>query len=60
MVTKGFSLPGGVIESGPLADEDLEEEEAEQRAKARRSPSPRESWFEMTHPMGYWNESRWW
>lgn len=40
---------------------DLEEEKAERRermAKARRSPSPRESWFEMNHPMGSWNQLR--
>ena len=30
-----------------------EEEKAEQRK--RRPPSPRETWFEMTHPMGAWN-----
>jgi hypothetical protein len=31
-------------------------EEQERRAK-NRSPSPRESWFEMNHPMGWWNQS---
>jgi len=40
---------------------DLEKEKAERQermAKARRSPSPRESWFEMNHPMGWWHQSR--
>jgi len=32
-------------------------EEWERRAK-NRPPSPRESWFEMNHPMGWWNQSR--
>ena len=39
---------------------DREKEKAERRerrAKAHRSPSPRESWFEMNHPMGSWNQS---
>ncbi|KAK3934240.1 hypothetical protein QBC46DRAFT_400360 [Diplogelasinospora grovesii] len=34
-----------------------EKEKAERRekmAEARRSPSPRETWFEMNHPMGSW------
>jgi hypothetical protein len=40
---------------------DWEKEKAEQQermTKARRSPSPRESWFEMNHPMGSWPQSR--
>ena len=40
---------------------DWEKEKAEQQermTKARRSPSPRESWFEMNHPMGSWHQSR--
>jgi hypothetical protein len=40
---------------------DREKEKAERQermAKARRSPSPRESWFEMNHPMGWWHQSR--
>ncbi|KAJ9131299.1 hypothetical protein NKR23_g11785 [Pleurostoma richardsiae] len=40
---------------------DLEKERADRQkrlAKARRSPSPRESWFELNHPMGWWNQSR--
>lgn len=31
-----------------------EQQELARAAKARRSPSPRETWFEMTHPMGWW------
>jgi hypothetical protein len=40
---------------------DCEKEKAEQQErmkKARRPPSPRESWFEMNHPMGSWHQSR--
>jgi hypothetical protein len=36
---------------------DLEKERAERRA-IRRPPSPRESWFEMNHPMGSWHWGR--
>jgi hypothetical protein len=32
---------------------DREKEKAERKRK--RSPSPRETWFEMNHPMGWWN-----
>ncbi|ROT42226.1 hypothetical protein SODALDRAFT_374580 [Sodiomyces alkalinus F11] len=38
---------------------DREKEKAERQkmmVKIRRSPSPRESWFEMNHPMGVWNQ----
>lgn len=24
--------------------------------RVQRSPSPRESWFEMNHPMGWWHQ----
>ncbi|KAL2793697.1 hypothetical protein BJX66DRAFT_305488 [Aspergillus keveii] len=40
------------------------EERGRAQAKRKRSPSPpsppspRESWFEMNHPMGWWNQSR--
>ncbi|KJZ78257.1 hypothetical protein HIM_02295 [Hirsutella minnesotensis 3608] len=27
--------------------------------RGRRSPSPRETWFEMNHPMGSWNMGGW-
>jgi hypothetical protein len=40
---------------------DREKEKTEQQErmkKARRSPSPREIWFEMNHPMGSWHQSR--
>jgi hypothetical protein len=40
---------------------DWEKEKAEQQdrmTKARRLLSPRESWFEMNHPMGSWHQSR--
>ncbi|KAK3942586.1 hypothetical protein QBC46DRAFT_379489 [Diplogelasinospora grovesii] len=30
-------------------------ERREKIAKARRSPSPRETWFKINHPMGSWN-----
>lgn len=33
-------------------------EEEQEAAQSRRSPSPRESWFEMNHPMGWWAQSR--
>lgn len=36
---------------------DLEKEKAEQNA--RRPPSPRETWFEMNHPMGWWAQGSW-
>jgi hypothetical protein len=40
------------------------EKERKERAEACKSsirnrlPSPRESFFEMSHPMGWWNQSR--
>ncbi|KAJ2968511.1 hypothetical protein NQ176_g9146 [Zarea fungicola] len=34
---------------------DREKERKERLVKRKRSPSPRESWFEMNHPMGAWN-----
>jgi hypothetical protein len=37
------------------------EERRKAQAKRKRSPSPaspRESWFEMNHPMGWWNQYR--
>ncbi|AEO57899.1 hypothetical protein MYCTH_2304632 [Thermothelomyces thermophilus ATCC 42464] len=42
--------------AGILRDWEKEKAERQERmAKARRSPSPRESWFEMNHPMGSWS-----
>ena len=42
--------------SGILLDWEKEEKERQEMiAKAQRSPSPRESWFEMNHPMGSWH-----
>ena len=38
--------------------EKAEEEERMRVEKARQPPSPRESWFEMNHPMGWWHQSR--
>jgi hypothetical protein len=40
---------------------DREKEKAERerwkaQVRVQRSPSPRESWFEMNHPMGWWNQ----
>ncbi|EXJ95640.1 hypothetical protein A1O1_00762 [Capronia coronata CBS 617.96] len=38
---------------------DLEKEKAERRemlAKLRRSPSPRDTWFELNHPTGWWRQ----
>lgn len=38
---------------------DREKEKAEREERiAKRSPSPRETWFEMNHPMGSWRQSR--
>jgi hypothetical protein len=40
---------------------DLEKEREERRkaqAKRKRSPLPHETWFEMTHSMGSWKQSR--
>ncbi|KAL4946750.1 hypothetical protein BDV06DRAFT_217908 [Aspergillus oleicola] len=34
-----------------------EREKALEEAKRKRSPSPRESWFEMNHPMGWWRQN---
>lgn len=37
---------------------DEEKEEAERKERiANRPPSPRETWFEMNHPMGLWRQS---
>ena len=39
----------------------LEKEKAERQERiknSRRPPSPRETWFEMNHPMGSWNQGR--
>lgn len=42
---------------GIWRDKEKERAERQERmTKARRSPSPRESWFEMNHPMGSWHE----
>jgi hypothetical protein len=30
-----------------------------EEAEKNRPPSPRDSWFERTHPMGFWNQGRW-
>ncbi|EUC26730.1 hypothetical protein COCCADRAFT_10475 [Bipolaris zeicola 26-R-13] len=34
-------------------------EEAEAKRRKQRDDSPRESWFEMNHPMGSWAQSSW-
>ncbi|KAH8777593.1 hypothetical protein F5883DRAFT_696237 [Diaporthe sp. PMI_573] len=34
--------------------EKTERERLERERELRRPPSPRESWFELNHPMGYW------
>ncbi|KAK2031202.1 hypothetical protein LX32DRAFT_691912 [Colletotrichum zoysiae] len=39
--------------------ERLEREERERRERAEREPSPRETWFELNHPMGaFYEENR--
>ncbi|KAH7137595.1 hypothetical protein EDB81DRAFT_799641 [Dactylonectria macrodidyma] len=38
---------------------DREKEKQRRDTKRKRSPSPRESWFEMNHPMGSWNLGGW-
>jgi hypothetical protein len=43
---------------GIKRDWEKEKAEMEKAAKARRSPSPRETWFEMNHPMGWWAQGR--
>lgn len=43
---------------GILRNLEKEKEERLERERKNRSPSPRESWFEMNHPMGWWNQSR--
>ncbi|KAJ5364930.1 uncharacterized protein N7496_010643 [Penicillium cataractarum] len=30
-----------------------------EEAEKNRPPSPRDSWFERTHPVGYWNQGQW-
>lgn len=41
-------------------EKDHAEQLAWQEKRAReRSPSPRETFFEMSHPMGSWNQARW-
>ncbi|EEP78446.1 predicted protein [Uncinocarpus reesii 1704] len=35
-------------------------EKAKEERKRKRSPSPRETYFEMNHPQGWWNQNRGW
>ncbi|KAK2802644.1 hypothetical protein FQN50_007252 [Emmonsiellopsis sp. PD_5] len=35
---------------------DREKEREEWNLKRKRSPSPKDSWFEMNHPMGWWSQ----
>ncbi|KAJ2981362.1 hypothetical protein NQ176_g2069 [Zarea fungicola] len=41
------------------SDKAIKEREELEEERKRRSPSPRETWFEMNHPMGAWNQGRW-
>lgn len=43
---------------GIWRDREKEKAERQERLKAHCPPSPRESWFEMNHPMGWWHQSR--
>ncbi|KAH8588756.1 hypothetical protein B0O99DRAFT_655799 [Bisporella sp. PMI_857] len=43
---------------GVWHDREKEKAERQKRMEARRSPSPRETWFEMNHPMGWWHQSQ--
>lgn len=44
---------------GNLESQERKKMEEERQKKRKRSPSPRETFFEMNHPMGYWNMGRW-
>lgn len=66
MVEFGHKLPPGAPERfefvGVLRDLEKEKEErlrAAEERKKNRPASPRESYFEMNHPMGWWAQSRW-
>jgi hypothetical protein len=55
-----FDFVGIVRNFEKEKQERAEEREKERGRKAKqRSPSPRESWFEMNHPMGSWNQMGW-
>jgi hypothetical protein len=47
------------FENERTRQEKREREEAEARCRKQREVSPRESWFEMNHPMGSWAQSGW-
>lgn len=66
MVEKDTKLPPDAPETfefvGILRDLEKEKEErlrAAEEEKKNRPESPRESYFEMNHPMGWWAQSRW-
>jgi hypothetical protein len=42
-----------------LEKEKTERKQAAEEEEKRRPASPRESYFEMNHPMGWWAQSRW-
>ena len=66
VVEEGTKLPPDAPETfefvGILRDLEKEKEErlrAAEEEKKNRPASPRESYFEMNHPMGWWAQSRW-
>jgi hypothetical protein len=70
-VSRDFIFNSGGTESSSVAMvnfvvilRDLEKEKKEmaaekERITKNRPASPRESWFEMNHPMGLWNQMGW-
>ncbi|RMZ87475.1 hypothetical protein DV736_g5298, partial [Chaetothyriales sp. CBS 134916] len=52
------NVPGVFEFVGIWRDREREKAERQEWLKAHRSPSPRESWFEMNHPMGWYHEGR--
>ncbi|KKZ63502.1 hypothetical protein EMCG_02189 [[Emmonsia] crescens] len=51
-------LPAEAPEVFEFAGIRYDREKGKAERKRKRSPSPRETWFEMNHPMGWWNQSR--
>ncbi|EQL29708.1 hypothetical protein BDFG_07700 [Blastomyces dermatitidis ATCC 26199] len=51
-------LPAEAPEVFEFAGIRYDREKGKAERKRKRSPSPRETWFEMNHLMGWWNQSR--
>ena len=56
------AIPESFGFAGILKDGEKERQwqrEQREQLEANRAPSPRETWFERTHPMGLWSQGGW-